>query len=327
MRKFRRAPGIALATLVAAFACAQFFPATSSSFTNNTTNGGNTVTAAADWTAPAISAAVLQKAEGGVVNKITPSGTFYLYASVADSGNPASGVGTLTASTSNIATVASATLTTTGGPYTVGGTSYNYRSALLTAKSTLSTTTYTYTLSVSDTAGNGPTTSSPTISASTASFAPSSFLTSNVTGTSGKADAGDTITFTYSSAPDPESLFAGWNGTSRTVSVVLADKSLYGTTSDIIGIVDGSGNTTSLGYLTTGGDFANAGKLITYATSTIALSGSTYTVTLSAPGVAGDLHSDTGSHAAVWSSYATAFDTFGADSSAASITGVSRKQF
>lgn len=327
MRKFRRAPGIALATFVAAFACAQLFPATSSSFTDDTTNGGNTITAAADWTAPSISAAVLQKAQGGVVNKITPSGTFYLYASVADSGNPASGVGTLTATTSNIATVSSATLTTTGGPYTVGGTSYNYRSALLTAKSTLTTTSYTYTLSVSDTAGNGPTTSSPSISASTASFAPSSFLLSNVTGTAGKADAGDTMTFTFTTAPDPESLFPGWNGTSRTVSVVMADKAVYGTPSDIVGIVDGSGNTTSLGYVTTGADLANAGKVVTYATSTIALSGSTYTVTLGAPGVAADTRTDAGSHAAVWSSYATAFDTFGDASSAATVTGVSRKQF
>jgi chitinase len=316
-----------MVAVAATFACAQFLGVTTSSFSDSTANSGNTVTASADWTAPTISSVILQKAEGGVTNKFHPSDTFYVYAAVADTGNPAAGIGTITASTTNIATVSSATLTTTGGPWTVGGTSYNYRTAVLTAKSTLTTQSYSYSLSVSDSAGNGPATSSPTVASSTAAFAPSSFLTTNVTGTAGKADAGDTITFTYSSAPDPESVFAGWNGTSRTVNVAFADKGIYGTTSDIVGITDAGGNSTSIGFITTAGDYITGGNLVAYPTSTIALSGSTFTVTLGAPDVAASTRTDTASHAAVWSSFATAFDTFGNASSAATITGISRKQF
>jgi len=325
--RFRRIPRIALATVVAAFACAQVFPATSSSFTDATTLPDNTITAADDWTAPTITAAVLQKAGGGMVNKIGANGTFYIYANVTDAGSPASGVGTVTANTTNIATVTSATLSS--GSYTVSGTSYNYRSALLTAKSTLTTTTYTYSLSVPDVAGNGPTTSSQTINASNATFAPSSFLTTNVV-TSGKILATDKMTFTYSSAPDPESLFAGWDGSSKTVNVTLSDGALYGwssTTQDVIGITDGTGAVTSLGYIVLGGDNVANSKTCTYPSSTIALSGSTYTVTLGATACSGDLKTDTSANVALWYSYNTAFSPFGTASSGATITGTSRVQF
>jgi hypothetical protein len=323
--KFSRIPRFGLAAVVAAFACAQLFPATSSSFTNGTSMSGNTVTAAADWTAPTISAVVLQKSEGGAVNKFHASETFYIYANAADSGAPAAGLGTITANTTSIATVNSATLS--AGSWTVAGTSYGYRSPQLTAKSTLGSTSYSYSVSVSDTASNGPTTSSPSVTSSNVTFAPTSFLTSNVTGTAGKADSGDTITFTYSSAPDPESLFPGWDGTSRTVNVAFADKGIYGTASDIVGLTDAGGNTTSVGFLTTGGDYITGGNLVNYATSTIALSGSVYTVTLGPPDVAGSTRTDANNRVAVWSSYATAFDAFGNGSTAATITGVSRKQF
>ena len=177
MRSFRRLR-IPLAALVAAFACAQFFPATSSSFTDSTASSGNTVTAAADWTAPSIASVVLQKTKGGVVNKFNAGETFYIYASVTDSGNPASGVGTITASTTNIATVSSAALT--AGSWTVNGTSYNHRTAQLTAKSTLTSTTYSYSLSVSDAASNGPATANGSVASSNATFAPTSFLSTNV---------------------------------------------------------------------------------------------------------------------------------------------------
>lgn len=314
---------IPLAALAAAFVCAQAIPATSSSFTDTTANSGNMVTAKADWTAPTVSSVVLQKEEGGVVNKFHANETFYIYAGVADSGNPAAGIGTITASTTNIATASSAALTS--GSWTVNGTAYNYRTALLTAKSTLGSTSYSYSLSVSDTASNGPTAQAGSVTSANVTFAPSSFLTTNVL-TAGKPLAGDKITFTYSSAPDPESIFPGWDGTSRSVDVVFADKAVYATTSDIVGITDDVGNTTSLGFVTTGGDYINAGKVVTYP-SRIVLGGSVYTVTLGAPDVAANVRSDTGSRTASWTNYNTAFDTFGNASTAATITGTSRVQF
>lgn len=323
----RRSLRIGTATAVAVFACAQLLGATTSSFSDSTASSGNAVTAAADWTAPTISAVVLQKSEGGVINKFHANETFYIYASVADTGNPAAGIGTITATTTNIATVSSATLTS--GSWTVSGTAYNYRTALLTAKSTLLSQSYSYSLSVSDSAGNGPTTSSPNVTSSNVTLAPSSFLTTNVV-TAGKALATDRITFTYSSAPDPESIFPGWNGTSRTVDVKLADGAVYSMSSltqDVVGVADSAGNVTSLGYIVTGGNYVATSKTVSFTGSTIALSGSTYTVTLGTPSLSTDLLTDSGSRTAIWYSYATAFDTFGNASSAATITGISRIQF
>lgn len=323
MRSSRRLQ-IPLAAVVVAFACAQLFPATSSSFTDATASSGNQVTAAADWTAPTISSVVLQKSEGGVTNKFHAGETFYVYASVADTGNPAAGIGTITANTTNIATVTSATLA--AGSWTVGGTAYNYRTAQLTAKSTLTSTSYTYSLSVSDSASNGPTTQTPSVTSSNAAFAPSSVLTTNVA-TAGKILATDKIAFTYGSAPDPEALYPGWDGTSKAVTVTLADKALYSMASDVIGIVDGTGGTTPLGYVLTGGDFVNASKSVTYANSTIVLSGNVFTVTLGTPSATTDLRTDTANHVATWTSYSTVFDTFGNASSAASVSTTSRAQF
>ncbi|MFL5845437.1 MAG: hypothetical protein ACJ762_12135 [Solirubrobacteraceae bacterium] len=314
---------ISLAAAVAvAFACAQMFPATSSSFTDTTASGGNTVTAVADWTAPTVSAVALQKAEGGDVNKFHSGETFYIYAGVADTGNPASGIGTITANTTNIATVTSAALTS--GSWTVEGTTYNYRTALLTAK-TLSSTTYTYSLSVSDTATNGPTAQSGSVVSSNVTFAPTTVLSTNV-GTAGKVNSGDKIAFTYSSAPDPDALYPGWNGTSRAVTVSLADKAIYSQASDIIGIVDGSGNTTPLGYVLCGGDYINASTSTTIP-ATIALSGNVFTVTLGTPASSTNLRTDTGNRVASWYSYSTVFDTYGNASTAATIATTSRVQF
>jgi hypothetical protein len=314
---------ILLAALVAVFACAQLFGATTSSFTDSTASAGNTVTAAADWSAPVISSVVLQKSKGGVVNKFNASETFYIYASVADSGNPAAGVGTITASTSSLTTASSATLS--AGSWTVNGTTYNYRTNQLTAKSSLSSTTYSYSLSVSDAASNGPATQSASVVSSNASFAPSSVLTTNVA-TAGRPLATDKIAFTYNSAPDPESVFAGWDGTSRSVSVIFADRSVYSMASDLVGVVDGSGNTTSLGYALMGGDYINSGKTVTYANSTLVLSGSTYTVTLGTPNNS-EMRTDSFSRTATWTSTSSAFDTFGNASSAANVSGSSRVQF
>ena len=42
-------------------------------------------------------------------------------------------------------------------------------------------------------------------------------------GTVGRAEVGDTLTLTYNEQVDPNSLFAGWDGTSMNVAVVIVD--------------------------------------------------------------------------------------------------------
>ena len=69
---------------------------------------------------------------GGVGGFIKKGGTYYVYANVTDTGNPASGVSTVNANVSAI-TSGSTAATLTAGTFTVDGVSYNRRSASLTA--------------------------------------------------------------------------------------------------------------------------------------------------------------------------------------------------
>ena len=74
-----------------------------------------------------------------------------MYANVTDPGNPASGVASVTANVSAIsAGQTAAPLATTGGPWTIDGTAYAYRSTTLTADNPLAPGTKTYTLTMTD---------------------------------------------------------------------------------------------------------------------------------------------------------------------------------
>jgi hypothetical protein len=106
---------------------------------------------------------VVAKTDGTSPGAIRQGGGYYAYAQVTDN----RAVSTVTANTSSFDTgVTAASLSTTGGPWTVGGLSYNYRSALLTANTGLTTgASHSYTISATDAASNtaGPTSFSATI--------------------------------------------------------------------------------------------------------------------------------------------------------------------
>jgi hypothetical protein len=76
-----------------------------------------------------------------------------------------------------------------------------------------------------------------------------------------------------------------------------------------------------------GGDYIAFNKIVLYNASTIALSGSTYTITLGTPNSSADIKTDSNSRVASWTSYNTAFDTFGNSSSAATRSTASVRQF
>ena len=300
------------------FAGSQLFGATTSSFSDTTATSGNTISAAADWTPASISATVVQKSEGGMVDKIRRSGTFYVYANVSDVGG-----GSVTASVTNIATAASAPMT--AGSWTVAGATYNFRTALLTAKSTLNTQSYSLSVTAND-GVNTPVNVSDTVSASTATFAPSAISTTNVV-TGGKPLATDKMTFTFSSAPDPAMLYAGWDGTARSVTVTLADKSVYGMASDVIGITDANGNATSLGYVLTGGDYVDPGQSVNFTSSSIVLSGNTFVVTLGTPSNTSTLNTDSNNRTLTWTGQSGLFNQWGTPGAAVSVSSSSVRQF
>lgn len=325
MRSFRHLR-IPLAALVAAFACAQALPATTSSFTNTTANNGNSITAKADWTAPTVSAVVTQRSDGGATNKLKSGATFYVYADITDTGNPSSGLGTMTASVTNIATVSSTTLT--AGSWTINGVTYDARSAQLTAKN-LSTGSYSYSVSVSDGAGNGPASKSGTATADTTAFNVSSVTTTNVA-TAGRPLATDKLIFTFNKAPEASSLYDDWDGTSKSVKVQLSDGANYGwsgTNQDVIGVTDANGDVTPLGYVVTGGNYIQSNRVVMFNNSTMVLSGSTVTITLGTPDNSSYLSTDSGSRTMQWTAMAGPTDTFGNTLSTTNVNSTSKVQF
>ncbi len=123
-------------------------------FTVTTSNGPNsfTITTGPDSTPPTISRAVAAKPSGTTPGTIRQGGAYYVYAEVTDAGT----ISTVTANMSTVDTgVTAASLSTAGGPWTVGGQSYSYRSAQLTANTPITTgTSYSFSVTATDAATN-----------------------------------------------------------------------------------------------------------------------------------------------------------------------------
>lgn len=191
---------------------------------NFTTSGtaSNTVATSADWLPPSVSSTVIAKQTGYLAGAIKQGGTYYVYANDADSGNPASGISTAKTDVSAV-TTGSTAVPLVAGSYSVNGVSYNYRSAALTANGTLSGSK-SYTITSTDTLAHAQTQSGYSVTIDNTKPTASNIATGNVSGgTHGKAETGDTITFTFSEQIDPESVLSGWNGASTNVIVELED--------------------------------------------------------------------------------------------------------
>src|ERR1700749_3484411 len=92
-------------------------------FTATASDAGNSITAATDFRAPTASASAIGKTAGGIVGQIKKSGTYYVYANVADTGNPASGISKVTANVSSI-TSGSTAVALSSGSFSAGGVAY-----------------------------------------------------------------------------------------------------------------------------------------------------------------------------------------------------------
>ena len=329
MNGARRIVRVAVATAVAALACAQYLPGTVSSFTASTTTPENTVSAVPDWTPPSVSRAVLQKAAGGAPAKVHAGGSFYLYAAVTDSGSPASGVGAVTGDVSAIATVATATLN--AGTYSVGGVSYGYRSAQLTVKPALANGVYELPTRAADAAGNTSPAVAVPVTADNTPFIGVDVTTTDVAGDTGLIQAGDRIAFAYNRAPEPASILAAWDGTATGVLLRVVDGGVYGlsSTQDLVGPVDAAGNALGVGYATLNGDYVSNNKAVVFAGSSMVLSGAAATLTLGTPDTPGFLKDVNTNQLPTWTPSAQAIDQFGNAAGTATLTqsGGAKKQF
>ncbi|MDP8903732.1 MAG: hypothetical protein M3N29_00185 [Chloroflexota bacterium] len=113
---------------------------------------GNSISTASDWVAPTVSGATIAPSSTGSAGFVRQSQSYFVYANVSDTGT---GVASVTADVSNITTgETAAAMTTTGGPWTVGGASYTYRSASLASNASLPEGPRSYTVSGVDNARN-----------------------------------------------------------------------------------------------------------------------------------------------------------------------------
>jgi hypothetical protein len=279
---------------------------------------------------PTVAAATIAKSAGGTAGYVKQGGTYYVYANVSGSGTPPAGVSSLTADVSGLTTGQTA-VALSSGSYTVDGQSYNYRSAQLTAKATLTAGSKSFTVSLTD---SGSTKTTTTYSVTVDNTAPkgSAIQTANAGGgTVGRAELGDTITLTYNEAVDPNSLFSGWDGSSMNVAVVLVDGGSSANDTiqvwDVPHVTQIPFGTIDLGrkdYITSHSYdvFGASGT-----PSTMVMSGSTITLTLGTPSVTAE--TATGSGTMTWTPSASATDPAGNAASTTAVTesGSGDKEF
>lgn len=323
-------PAIAAATIAAVLlgTAAMARHSVWGNFTATTPNAGNSITAAADFRAPSASASTIGKTAGGIVGQIKKGGTYYVYANVSDSGNPASGVSTVTANVSSI-TAGSTAVTLSAGSFSSGGVSYGYRSAALTAGTGLAAGSYSYSLTLTDAAGNSTTQSGFTVTVDNTAPAGTDVQTVNGGTTNGLAEAGDKITFTFSKAIDPNSILAGWSGASTNIVVHLNNGT--STNNDTVTVFNSTNATQlPLGSVNLGrADYTSANLTFgaTGTASAMAMSGSTVTITLGTQSAAAITAGATGTMS--WTPSASATDAAGNGASTTAVTesGAADREF
>ncbi len=227
---------VVLAALLAAVAAATGSQAV---FTASAQNGGSAFTTASDWVAPAVT--LTTPAAGSSTSSTTP--TLSGAAGNASSDDTIVTVKIYSGSSATGTPVQTKTPTRSGPTWT-------------TTASTLTAGTYTAQATQTDTAGNTGTSTANTFTVDTTKPTATSVVATNKSGgTAGKIENGDTVTFTYSEAIDPTSVWSGWNGSSTTVRVSFTNNS----SNDSFTVLDSSsGTTVHLGSVTTNGNYVSA---------------------------------------------------------------------
>ena len=326
----RTRPALAAAAIAAVLlgSAALARPSVWGSFTAKAPSAGNTITAAADFRAPSASASAIGKSTGGATGYLKKGGAYYVYANVADSGNPASGISTVTADVSAI-TPGSTAVALSAGSFTAGGVAYNRRSAALTAEIGLAAGSYGYSLTMTDAAGNSKTQSGYSVAVDNTGPTGSGVQTTNGGSAAGLAQAGDTISFTYTEALDPNSVLSGWTGGATSVVVRLNNGS--GSSNDTLTVYNSANATQlALGSVNLGRVDYTAANLTFGATGTassMTMSGATITITLGTQSAAATTAAGTG--AMSWTPSASATDPAGNNASTTAVTesGTADKEF
>jgi hypothetical protein len=323
LRMFRKSPLwivlLAAATLLVAGGT------TVAAFSGQSSDAANSFAAAPDFVAPTVSTTTIAKTTGYDAGFIKQGGSYYVYANVTDTGNPASGINVVTANVSTI-TTGSVAVPLVPGAFSVGGTAYNYRSASTTAGNPLAAGSKTYSLTSTDVAANVRTQTGFSVTVDNTAPAGSDVQAANGGSIAGRPEQGDSITFTFSEQIDPQSILAGWTGAATNVVVRInntaTDTLLVFNSANTVQLPLGSVNLARTDYVTANRTFGASGTA-----SSMVRSGSTITVTLGTQSGAGTTAAATGTMA--WTPSASAYDRAGnvASAAVANETGGADKEF
>ena len=304
MELSRRLAALLIALAVAGFLTGGGARASLALMTESTSRNATFTTAASfDIVAPTVSSSVISKTTPYWPGFVKQAGTYYVYANVTDAGAVPSGVNTATANVTNITTGQTA-VALVAGSYSIGGVSYNYRSASVTASNPLAAGSKTYTITASDLAGNSGTTSGFSVTVDNTRPTATDVQTTNA-GVAGRPEQGDTITLTFSEVIDPETVLAGWTGSST--NVVLRIANATGDTVTVRNAANsaqlplGSVNLVGTGYVTANRDFGATGT-----PSSMVAIGNTIVITLGT--ASGAVTTQPTANASIWTPTTTITD-------------------
>jgi hypothetical protein len=275
----------ALAALVVVVLAGAFAGATFAAFSSKTDNLGDTVSAAPDYRAPTVSAQTVTKSTGGIGGYIAQNTQFYVYAQVVDTGNPASGIAPPVNAVANLPGYGLQTVPLVAGSYSVGGVSYNYRTAIQPMPP-IAAQTIIGSVDTADNAGNSGSSSGNFVIDNTGGSS-TTVQTANGGAIAGRPEAGDSITYTFSEPIEPMSILAGWTdpNSSQSVTVRINDG---GAGNDTLLVYNSPGNTVQLplGSVNLGRtDYVTANR--TYTSSTMTASGNNVQIVLGTASGAG----------------------------------------
>jgi hypothetical protein len=275
----RRLSAVLLALVVGGYLAGGGARATLALMTeSNAQNAIFTTAASFDTVAPTVSSSVISKTTPYWPGFVKQGGTYYVYANVTDGGAVPTGVNTVTANVTNVTTGQTA-VALVAGSYSIGGVSYNYRSASVTASNPLAAGSKSYTITASDLGGNSATTSGFSVTVDNTAPTGTNVQTTNA-GTAGRPEIGDTITLTFSEVIDPQTILAGWTGASTNVVLLITnagggDQVTVRNAANTAQLPLGQVNLVGTGYVTNNRDFGSTGT-----PSTMVAVGSTIVITL-----------------------------------------------
>ena len=192
--------------------------------TDNAANTGSPTafSVTADNTNPSVSAAVIVASATSGVGFVRQGGTYVVYASASDAGNPASGIATVTADVTTLnAGVTALSIPKCTSSCTIGGVTYGYKSAVTTAGSPISQGALSFPVTATDKAGGtGSFTASGTVD-DTAPTVTAAAVVTSATSSAGYVRSGGTY-IVYANASDGGAPASGISTVKADVSGITA---------------------------------------------------------------------------------------------------------